>query len=206
MNRVGMIVDLAHVSAETMRNALEVSKAPVIFSHSNSRTVYNNSRNVPDDVLLKLKENNGIIMVNFASYFLTDGCDATLDILVEHLNYIRGLIGSSYIGLGGDFDGVSCSVVEIQDVSAYPVLFDELYSNHGWGLDELAGLASENILRVMEFVEGYAKQEQKSNPIDWEEDWISKLDLDTVEKAGVDYAQRRLKNDQSYEHFTLSIH
>jgi membrane dipeptidase len=65
MNRLGMLVDLSHVSPETMRDAIQASKAPVIFSHSDARTLADHPRNVPDDILKKLAANGGVVMVNF---------------------------------------------------------------------------------------------------------------------------------------------
>lgn len=163
MNRMGMLVDIAHTSPETMNDALDVAEAPVIWSHASARGVHDHARNVPDQVLRRLPDNGGVVMVTFVPQFLTSNEQATIADVADHIDHIANLAGVDHVGIGSDFDGIDSTPVGLEDVSTFPALFAEL-SRRGWTDDELAKLAGENVLRAMREAEAVARRLQRERP------------------------------------------
>jgi len=148
MNRLGMVIDCSHLGDKGFYDVIKYSTKPIVCSHSCSRTVCNHPRNLTDDMLLKLKENNGVIGINYCHDFIKeDKSIATIKDIVKHIVYIRDLIGIDYIGLGSDFDGISNKDLELKDASMMNELIIEL-KNQGFTDEDIDKISYKNVLRV----------------------------------------------------------
>uniref|UniRef100_A0A8C4U140 Dipeptidase n=1 Tax=Falco tinnunculus TaxID=100819 RepID=A0A8C4U140_FALTI len=170
MNRLGMIVDLAHVSVETMKVVLSLSKAPVIFSHSSAYTLCPHRRNVPDDVLAMVGATGSLVMVNFYNEYVTCADKATLADVADHMDHVKKVAGAQCVGFGGDYDGVTRVPTGLEDVSTYPALVAELLARN-WTEEEVKAALSLNLLRVFKKVEEMSLQgtAARETPIAFEE-------------------------------------
>jgi membrane dipeptidase len=172
MNRLGMLVDVSHVSDETFWDVIEVTRAPLIASHSSCRALSDHPRNVTDEMLHAVARNGGMVMVNFGDLFVDPrksshariawlmlrhlGLPKTpLADLVDHVEHVMRVAGVDHAGLGSDFDGVPWLPEGIEDVAGFPNLTRELL-RRGWSEDDVGKVLGGNALRVLEQAERVA--------------------------------------------------
>lgn len=149
MERLGMIIDVSHLSDAGFYDVLNHTKKPFVASHSNSRKICPNIRNLTDDMIKALGDRGCVTGLNFCNDFLyeTKGKDNTaLDWIVFHAKHIKNIGGIQCLGLGSDFDGIPTND-DIPCASYMPILYDT-FKKAGFTASELDQIFYKNVLRV----------------------------------------------------------
>lgn len=156
MERLGIIIDVSHLSDAGFYDVLKYTTKPFVASHSNARGQCNHVRNMTDDMILKLAQRGGVMGINYAASFLevpsTDDTNfmSTIDNMVKHIQYIKNLAGIDCIGLGSDFDGIPQNL-EMKDASELPEL-EKAMIKAGFSQEEIEKVFYKNVLRVFKEV------------------------------------------------------
>lgn len=144
MNRLGMLVDVSHISERGFWDVLEVTERPVIASHSNSKAVCDHPRNLSDAQIKRMAENRGVIGITFVPSFI-DPNTPTLSRLLEHIDHIVNLVGVDHVGIGSDFDGGGDLLV---DATAFPTITEGILER-GYSEEAIRQILGENHLRLL---------------------------------------------------------
>lgn len=160
LDRVGMVLDLAHINRVGFFDALEVSTRPMMVTHTGIAGVHPHWRNIDDEQIRAVAERGGCVGVIFARRFL-GGKD--IEAVCDHLMHIIDVAGEDVPALGSDFDGFVIPPVGLEDVTCLPDLTAAL-SRRGLGVEALRKLLSGNALRVLGEVEPTAYRDQHGSP------------------------------------------
>lgn len=144
MNRLGVVVDLAHVSESAFFSALDTTSKPALFSHGNAHALCPHSRNLTDEQLCALARNDGVIGLSFVPMFI-DRHSPTLERFLDHIDHVCTVAGVDHAGLGSDFDGggdALPSVTELWQVT-------EGLLKRGYSEGDIRKILGGNVLRVL---------------------------------------------------------
>ena len=160
LNYYGLMIDISHPSKEAIRQMIELSKAPVIASHSSARALRDHPRNLDDEQLNWVKENGGVIQTTALGAFLTDRKDPppNMDDFMDHIDYMVDKIGVEHVGISSDFDGGG-GIVGWKDASETMNVTAAL-RERGYSESEIEKLWGGNLLRVLDEVQAIASKLQ----------------------------------------------
>jgi membrane dipeptidase len=155
MDSLGVIIDVSHTGIKTIEDILEITKNPIVATHSGVRKIKESKRNLYDEQIIDIANSGGVIGVVFYPPFLTTGT-ADIDDVIQHIDYIKNLVGIDYVAIGSDFDGIESTPIGLEDVSKFPALTLKLLE-HGYSQQDVEKILGGNFMRVFEQVCGNTK-------------------------------------------------
>jgi len=156
MDSLGVIIDISHTGIKTIQDILEITKNPIIATHSGVRAIKNSTRNLYDSQIIDIANSGGVIGVVFYPPFLTT-VTAYIENVIQHIDYIVNLVGIDYVAIGSDFDGIEVTPVGLEDVSKFPALTLKLLE-HGYSQEDVEKILGGNFMRIFEQMCGSTKQ------------------------------------------------
>lgn len=152
MNRLGMLVDVSHISTAGFWSVIETSTKPIIATHSNAKSLCSHPRNLNDEQIKALAQNDGLAGITFAGQFLEeDWRNACIESVYKHIDYMLNLIGNDdHIGFGSDFDGISHPPYNIQGVQDYKPLID--YLSKYYSDETINKITYQNVINLLQKV------------------------------------------------------
>jgi membrane dipeptidase len=173
MNKVGIVIDIAQISRQGAKDVLEISTKPVIASNSNAASICKHPRNLEDEVISLIGESGGVIGIHCLPAFLRNDTKATIEDMVDHIDYIAGLVGVDHVGLGPDLlenwprEKYNCIWDKGQQLGSQMISFDypqgfesvarvpdlkNALLNRGYSEEETSKILGGNLLRVFRCV------------------------------------------------------
>lgn len=154
MDKIGIIIDVSHLSDAGFYDVIETTRNPIIASHSNCRAICNHRRNLTDEMIRLLADKEGVIGITFAPAFVdTNHDNVTLERVLDHVDHVAKIAGIDHIGLGSDFDGITSTPSGLEDVTRLP-RFTRGLSKRGYSEEDILKILGENFLRVFRKVIG----------------------------------------------------
>jgi membrane dipeptidase len=154
MSKIGMVIDVSHISDAGFFDVIETTKSPIIASHSNCRAICNHRRNLTDEMIKLLAEKGGVMGMNFAPAFVDENKDnATLERVLDHVDHVVKIASVEHVGIGSDFDGIENTPKGLEDVTKMPD-FTEGLLKRGYGEEDVIKILGENFLRVFKKIMG----------------------------------------------------
>ena len=148
LNRLDVLVDVAHCADSTIREVLEVSQKPVVYTHGCCRALHKHPRNLSDELLKSIASRGGVVGMSIYPDFLSDSRTPGVGKVVDHIEHAIDVCGIDHVGLGTDYDGIDYTAHGLEDISKFRLILDVLHGR-GYTQAEVDKVAGRNFLNLL---------------------------------------------------------